>query len=86
MVKNHNFCPNSESIYVILNLALVPGKVFNSRGRDVFFFINSSFRRGATSKKSFGIYLAFHIHSLKFFSNPLVLSRALAMAILIKCT
>ena len=39
MVKNHNFCPNSESIYVILNLALVPGKVFNSRGRDVFFLL-----------------------------------------------
>ena len=39
MVKNHNFCPNSESIYVILNLALDPGKVFNSRGRDVFFLL-----------------------------------------------
>ena len=39
MMKNHNFCPNSESIFVILNLALVPGKVFNSRGRDVFFLL-----------------------------------------------
>ena len=36
MMKNYNFCPNSESIYVILNLAQVPGKMFNSRGRDVF--------------------------------------------------
>ena len=50
----------------------------------MFFFINSNSRRGATSEKK--LYLAFPIHSLKIFNNPLVISRALALAILIKCT
>ena len=54
MVKNHNFCPNSESIYVILNLALVPGKVFNSRGRDVFFSLIPVLGEELQAKKVLG--------------------------------
>ena len=46
----------------------------------MFFFIHFNSRRGATSQNSFGIYMAFPIHSLKNFSNPLVMSRALALA------
>ena len=63
MVKNHNFCPNSESIYVILNLALVPGKVFNFRGRDGFFSLIPDVGEELQAKKVLG-YIWHFIYTL----------------------